>query len=67
MRPRTGEDKRLWHREVGEMCLHHEAFTATGAPGRQLSACSAGPGTSAPTHWSCRAPWPSKHLPTVRP
>ncbi|MCB5907401.1 helix-turn-helix domain-containing protein [Streptomyces pinistramenti] len=45
VRPRTSEDKRLWHPDVGEMRLHYEAFTITSAPGQQLFVYSAEPGS----------------------
>jgi transcriptional regulator with XRE-family HTH domain len=45
VRPRTSEDKHLWHPQVGGMHLHYEAFTVTSAPGQQLFAYSAEPGT----------------------
>ncbi|ANP50033.1 transcriptional regulator with XRE-family HTH domain [Streptomyces griseochromogenes] len=45
VRPRTSEDKHLWHPLVGGMRLHYEAFTVTSAPGQQLFVYSAEPGT----------------------
>ncbi|MFI1370090.1 MmyB family transcriptional regulator [Streptomyces griseochromogenes] len=45
VRPRTSEDKRLFHPQVGEMRLHYEAFTVTSARGQQLFVYSAEPGT----------------------
>ncbi|MGW7576494.1 helix-turn-helix transcriptional regulator [Streptomyces sp. NPDC054765] len=45
VRPRTSEDKRLWHPQVGELRLHYQAFTVTGAPGQQLFVYSAQPGS----------------------
>ncbi|MFG2224988.1 helix-turn-helix domain-containing protein [Streptomyces sp. NPDC048644] len=47
VRPRTSEDKRLWHQDVGELRLHYEAFTITSAPGQQLFVYSAEPGSPA--------------------
>ncbi|MFF8788033.1 helix-turn-helix domain-containing protein [Streptomyces sp. NPDC015125] len=46
VRPRTSEDKRLWHPQVGELRLHYQAFTVTGAPGQQLFVYSARPGSA---------------------
>ena len=45
VRPRTSEEKRLWHPQVGELRLHYQAFTVTGAPGQQLFVYSARPGS----------------------
>ncbi|GAA1912723.1 helix-turn-helix domain-containing protein [Streptantibioticus ferralitis] len=45
VRPRTSEDKHLWHPQVGDLHLHYQAFTVTGAPGQQLFVYSARPGS----------------------
>lgn len=45
VRPRTSEEKRLWHPQVGELRLHYQAFTVTEAPGQQLFVYSARPGS----------------------
>ncbi|KUL37513.1 XRE family transcriptional regulator [Streptomyces sp. NRRL F-4489] len=46
VRPRTHEDKRFRHPQVGEMRLHFEALAVTSAPGQHLSVYSAEPGSA---------------------
>jgi transcriptional regulator with XRE-family HTH domain len=41
--PRTTEDKRFLHPDVGELVLHFESFTIAGAPGQHLSVYSTEP------------------------
>jgi transcriptional regulator with XRE-family HTH domain len=45
--PRTSEDKRLRHPEVGELLLHFESLAVASAPGQHLSAYTAAPGSEA--------------------
>ncbi|MFI9644721.1 helix-turn-helix domain-containing protein [Streptomyces sp. NPDC052040] len=45
VRPRTSDSKDLWHPQLGEMHLHYQAFTVTGAPGQHLFVYSAEPGS----------------------
>ncbi|MEU1631098.1 helix-turn-helix transcriptional regulator [Streptomyces sp. NPDC020096] len=45
VRPRTNDHKHLWHPHIGEMHLHYQAFTVTGAPGQQLFVYTADPGS----------------------
>lgn len=65
VRPRTLEDKAFHHPDVGDLYLHFQAFTVTDAPGQQLFAYTADPGSptedaltllSRPTTWSGAAP-----------
>ncbi|MFC4909707.1 helix-turn-helix domain-containing protein [Actinomadura gamaensis] len=44
VRPRTHEDKRFRHPQVGELRLHFEALAITSAPGQHLSVYTAAPG-----------------------
>ncbi|MFI9274085.1 helix-turn-helix transcriptional regulator [Kitasatospora sp. NPDC052896] len=46
IRPRTHEDKRFRHPQVGELHLHFEALAVTSAPGQHLSVYSAEPGSA---------------------
>lgn len=45
VRPRTREDKRMRHPQVGDLTLHYESFTIDGAPGQQLIVYQAEPGS----------------------
>ncbi len=57
--------RRFHHPDVGDLYLHFQAFTVTDAPGQQLFAYTADPGSptedaltllSRPTTWSGAAP-----------
>lgn len=43
--PRTSEDKRFRHPEVGELLLHFESLAVASAPGQHLSVYTAAPGS----------------------
>lgn len=43
--PRTSEDKRFRHTEVGDLVLHFESLAVASAPGQHLSVYTAAPGS----------------------